>query len=130
MFFGKNFTMAAVCAAIGLLSVSIPAQAKPYPDELGICYGFNDDELQSADVCLIQSASGIGEQYTTLQWNQKTYDILSNGSKYLLNDSDAVFYLRDAAFYQPLSDSEVLSIDDGEPVLFCYKSRSLDICHN
>lgn len=120
---------------LSLLFITINVQARPLPDHVGVCYEFKGDEIIQRDVCIITEGNAAGGMYANLTlMNGKQYQIASHGiiglndNLYDLNGEDAVHYLRDAAFYNIANYERLVEID--EPALYCYKTNSLNLCHN
>ncbi len=117
------------------LLIATTSHARPLPDEVGVCYEFKADEMIRRDICIITEGNAAGGMYANLQLaDGKQYQIASHGiiglndDLYDLNGKDAVHYLRDASFYET-TDYEGLA-EINEPALYCYKTKTLDLCHN
>lgn len=120
-----------------VLTLSTAVHARPYPDKVGVCYEFKGDTPSKMDTCIISITDGAGGTSTTLRLLNKRYDIegieTANsvdryGYKYTVNGVSAKSYYRNASFYD-IADPEVLFEND-EPALYCFKTSSLDLCHN
>jgi hypothetical protein len=44
------------------------AQARPYPDRVGVCYEYQSNELERVEPCVIHAGSGAGAQYAAMRW--------------------------------------------------------------
>jgi len=107
------------------------AEARPYPDSLGICYLFQGDMLDLIQPCVISQGYGTGEHYTILHWsNGKKTTILTN----VLTEQHAVTvdgekaesYTRDSSWYN-LVDKP----DSDDDLIFCERILATDnsICY-
>jgi len=45
------------------------AIARPYPDEVGVCYRFEGDVLVQHEPCIISAGYGAGAHYAILHWS-------------------------------------------------------------
>ena len=94
-------------ACLPLLS-TLSTSARPYPDVLGICYRFADQELTLRQPCVISSGYGAGAQYTVLHWLDHSETVISminscepdafdeaGFCRYAVDDRAASFYMRD-----------------------------------
>lgn len=65
------------CMGLMMLSLMVlgihSANARPYPDRLGICYVFVGDEVSQKSPCIIASGYGAGSSYVGLEFNHKNY---------------------------------------------------------
>ena len=120
-----------------VLLASLSSNARPYPDKVGVCYEFKGDTPSKMDTCIISITDGAGGTSTVLRLQNKRYEIegieSENSSsrysyKYTVNGVSAKSYYRNASFYD-IADPEVLFEND-EPALYCFKTSSLDLCHN
>ncbi|MEQ8384317.1 MAG: hypothetical protein RH949_18350 [Coleofasciculus sp. A1-SPW-01] len=107
------------------------AEARPYPDSLGICYLFQGDILDLIQPCVISQGYGTGEHYTILHWsNGKKTTILTN----VLTEQHAVTvdgekaesYIRDSSWY-----NRVEQPDSDDDLIFCERILATDnsVCY-
>jgi len=112
-----------------LLFVST-AQARPYPERLGICYGFRGDQMFLHAPCIISSGYGAGAQYESLTVDKTDFYIEYPNNKPNLpptvNGKTAVSYRRDASFFQVLKGPPL----KGEVYIDCTRTldKKIDIC--
>ena len=92
----------------GAIAWGTSATARPYPDQVGVCYAFESDTQARLEPCIISAGYGAGAHYATLNWMDGTktsimmvndcpdgnYD-LSGFCGYTVNDRDAEVYQRD-----------------------------------
>lgn len=106
------------------------AEARPYPDSLGICYLFQDDVLDLIQPCVISQGYGTGEQYTILHWsNGKKTTILINVTEQhgvTVDGEKAESYIRDSSWY-----NRVEQPDSDDDVIFCERILATDnsVCY-
>ena len=119
----------AIAAALAALSPA--AEARPYPDRLGICYQFKNGEFASRAPCVISTGYGAGAQYMTLTFNGKEYyaeypNIRPNMPP-TLDDKPALEYRRDTSFLDILKGKAL----EGEEYMSCIKTKDgkLDLCY-
>jgi hypothetical protein len=104
--------------------------ARPFPDRLGICYGFRGDQMFLHSPCIIGTGYGAGAQYMTLTVEKTVFAIeypnLRPNQPPTLNGKPAISYKRDASFYQVLKDKPI----DGETYIDCTRTKDgkIDIC--
>lgn len=120
--------MLAVC---GLVSVG--GFAHSYPDEVAVCYQFKGDKLIDTGVCIVSSGGGAGGFYTNIKWNNKEYlietDTMQNDNpKTYLNGKKVKEYYRSATFLDKTTLKHANEFD--QKILYCYKTKRLNICHN
>lgn len=129
-----------VLTAILFGSVTI-ANARPYPDKAGICITFKGDTVLTKDVCVVSPSEGAGGKTTNLKTFNKSYrieaeeratrksDEINDVFKFTVNGEAAKGeYYRNASFYH-IDDIDTL-IELEEDYLYCYKTKSVDICHS
>lgn len=118
-----------------LALVTTNANARPYPDKLGVCYFFSGNKLKQKTPCVVAAGYGAGAMYTSLQIGKRNYYFETNT---MTEDGQTTYkgkpvheYTRDASFYRVLTDKE-LETAENEELLFCYRTRDkkLDICYS
>lgn len=118
-----------VFTALALIS---GAEARPWPDQLGICYVMKDGQLASRQPCVVSTGYGAGGNYTSLSFGGKSYTIerstMTAKETATLNEAAATEYLRENAFFNIVSSKEATSRAD-EELLWCAKSRYIDLCY-
>lgn len=135
----KPFT--ALATAIALLASIGSAEARPYPDRVGVCSTFKGDTKLSSDICLISYWTAVGARERTLKTPTQTYVASENDIKddviLTLNGVKAESYHRHAAFLNVLSEYDdesgwnaVSAADEEDELFYCYKSKGVDVCYN
>lgn len=109
--------------ALFLSLISSLAQARPMPDEVGVCYQFKDDKLIDMGVCVISAGYGAGGTYTHMKFQGKSYTYERS------NDKEYDDYVRDV-FYGKVTDIAILDSMEEEEMIYCFKDKPYDICHN
>lgn len=118
-------------------ALAMSAHARPYPDKVGVCYIFKGNNVLEMDTCIISIRDGAGGTSTSLQLNDKRYNIEGSETEkstnryeyeYTVNGAAAQSYYRNASFYDVANPEELFEIE--EPALYCYKTKTLNICHN
>lgn len=117
------------------------ANARPYPDKAGVCIIFKGDTVLTKDVCVVSPSEGAGGKTTILKTFDKSYrveaeersdpksDELNDVFKFTVNGEVAEGeYYRNASFYH-IGDIRTF-IELEEDYLYCYKTKSVDICHS
>ncbi len=92
----------------GAIAWATPATARPYPDQVGVCYAFEGDTQARLEPCAISAGYGAGAHYAVLNWMDGTktsivmVNACANGNYdpsgycgYTVNDRDAEIYQRD-----------------------------------
>jgi len=107
-------------SVMGIIAMALhsPATARPYPDEVAVCYAFQGDTLERREPCVISAGYGAGAHYATLHWlNESSTTIYMINAcsdmeyddrgfcAYLVDDQDATPYERDIFL-------NVASVDD------------------
>ncbi|WP_169393527.1 MULTISPECIES: hypothetical protein [Psychrobacter] len=130
-----------------LITSVTAAQARPYPDYAGVCTTFKGDNVVSKDVCVVSFSEGAGGKLTVLKTFNKTYSIdaierrgsgnydsddINDSFKFTINgEASSGEYYRHASFYNKVSVDELEQLNElEEEYLYCYKSKSVDICHS
>ena len=120
-----------------LVLVATNANARPYPDQLGICYFFSGDKLKQKKPCVIATGYGAGSMYTSLEVGKKEYTFTTNtmieNEETTYNDKPVYVYSRLMGFYRELSDDDVKSgVYEYSDLLPCYRTqdKKLDICYS
>lgn len=105
----------------------ISAEARPYPDEVGICYEFKHKKLSQKSLCIISHGYGAGSSYTNIQIANEDYFFETNTmtEETFYKDESVEHYLRHNGFYHKISE-----VDSSNEHIYCYKSASIDLCHN
>lgn len=49
-------------------ALSLSAEARPHPDQLGICYFFRGDTQEQVEPCVLSSGYGTGVHYVIMNW--------------------------------------------------------------
>jgi hypothetical protein len=124
-------------ATANFLILDHPVVARPYPDQLGICYVFRGDEMVRREPCVISSGYGAGSHYASLNWlDGKTTSIYKDNSCNLpglelngfcsntVNDAAAEYYERNA-FLVATEGTEAENMPcylvSNTEVSFCYR---------
>jgi hypothetical protein len=123
--------------AIALSTLATPADSRPYPDRLGICYFFRGDTQDLTQPCVISSGYGAGAHYAVLlrkdgvRTSIQMINACPDGNydeqgfcRYLVDDHEAMPYYRDTFMnVTTTTDDENLScfrvMDTGKSV--CYR---------
>ncbi len=124
-----------------LLGSITTANARPYPDRVGVCSTFKGEKKLSSDICLISYWTAVGGRERTLKTATKTYVASENDVKdsviLTLNGIKAESYYRHAAFLNVLSEDDdasgwnaVTAAYEEEELFYCYKSKGVDVCYN
>ncbi|MEM9220022.1 MAG: hypothetical protein AAGD25_37560 [Cyanobacteria bacterium P01_F01_bin.150] len=132
----SHYTMLVGLTVGAMLTWSSLATARPYPDELGICYRFQDDTLEQREPCVISAGYGAGAHYVVLHWSDDTSTAIHminycvDGQEfddrgfcgYRVNDQDAEPYERDAFL-------GIATVEDSS--MTCYRTLSNDesVCY-
>lgn len=109
---------------IGLLMAAEQVGARPYPDQVGVCYVFQGDTITKTQSCVISAGYGTGEHYTTLTWpdGSKT-EIWENWATdphpVTLNDEPAESYTRDDVWFAHITEPQ----QDDSGKVFCTQAR-------
>jgi hypothetical protein len=95
-------------AITGVVITCTAGQARPYPDQVGVCYAFQGDTQTRLEPCVIRAGYGAGAHYAVLNWSDgtKTSILMVNDCpdgnynqsgfcSYTVNDRDAEVYQRD-----------------------------------
>ncbi|WP_407569918.1 hypothetical protein [Deinococcus altitudinis] len=124
-----------LCLIFLLLASSAVARpypdARPYPERLGICYGFKGDDLVLHTPCIIAAGYGAGLHYVSLTVEKTDFYIEYSYSRPnvspTLNGKPAISYQRDASFFFKLTGPPVKGEDD----LTCTKTTDckVNICY-
>ena len=113
-----------------LLLLFSTAQARPFPDRLGICYGFRGEALFLQAPCVISTGYGTGAQYVSLHVDKTSfyieYSTEQRNTPPTINGRPAIAYQRDASFYQVLNGPQIR----GEQYMDCTKSKDgkINVC--
>ena len=124
-----------------LFSSITTANARPYPDRVGVCSTFKGETKLSSDICLISYWTAVGGRERTLKTATNSYVTSENDVKddviLTLNGIKAESYYRHAAFLNVLSEDDdasgwnaVTAAYEEEELFYCYKSKGVDICYN
>ena len=114
-----------------LLLLASTSIARPFPERLGICYGFRGENLFLHAPCIISSGYGAGAQYVSLTVEKTTFYIeypnIRPNMAPTVNGKPAISYQRDASFFQVLTGQPM----KGESYLDCTKSTDgkVNICY-
>lgn len=107
--------------ALFLSLISSLAQARPMPDEVGVCYQFKDDKLIDMGVCIISAGNGAGAMYVNLKFDGKQY-LYERPNDYIRNTfHEKVTNAQDLDYLEKYAEEEMI---------YCYKDKPYDICHN
>jgi len=95
-------------AIAGAVITCTAVQARPYPDQVGVCYAFEGDNQARLEPCVVSSGYGAGAHYAILNWSAgtKTNIVMVNACtdgnydtsgycRYTVSDRDAEVYQRD-----------------------------------
>lgn len=50
------------------VTLGLPAEARPNPDRLGICYFYRGDTQEQVEPCILSSGYGTGVHYVIMNW--------------------------------------------------------------
>ena len=124
--------LAASIATASVIALATSTEARPYPDQSGVCYIFSGNTQEVLEPCVISSGYGAGAHYATLNWSDgsttsinmsnfcdpNTFD--ANGfCSYTVNEREAEYYERDVFL-----GVAVMNDPDNLP---CYLVESTDI---
>ena len=116
---------------LALLTLAPFAQARPYTDQLGICYVFTNGKMTQRAACVISAGYGAGAHYMSLGIGNRDYYVESPNMQPnqppTLDGKTALFYKRDAAFFSILKGKPI----EGEDYVDCVKTRDgkTDVCY-
>lgn len=126
-----------LAATIVIMTV---ASARPYPDEAGVCIVFKGDTAATKDVCVVSFSEGAGGKTTVLKTFNKIYrieaeertnrrsDSINDVFRFTVNgEASTGAYYRNASFYNVEDIDKLIELE--EDYLYCYKTKSIDICH-
>lgn len=121
---------------VATLVVAGAAHAAPNVNKSGECYTFKNDQLSNEANCAISIEYDRDKgKSTSLKLLDRSYNINAekNGKNYLdfrftVDGMKARHYLRNASTNKQTTLSELESVNGD--ALDCYKSPSIDLCHN
>lgn len=129
---GLKTVFAATLATAGVVVLATSTEARPYPDQSGVCYIFQGDTQELMEPCVISSGYGAGAHYATLHWSDETTTSINmdnscdpdafdaNGfCSYTINDRAAEYYERDVFM-------GVAAMDDPDNMP-CYRLTESDV---
>lgn len=115
----------------GVLLLFTTALARPYPDQLGICYAFTNGNITQTAACVIGTGYGAGAQYMNLIFGNRNHYIefpnIRPNMAPTLDGKTALTYKRNAAFHDILKGAPI----DGEEYMECIKTKDgkVDVCY-
>lgn len=132
-----QFSFIASAIAASLIAPIQPTDARPYPDQTGVCYFFRGETRELMQTCVVSGGYGAGGHYSVLQWPDgvqtnitmvnlcpnQDYDT-SGFCRYTVDDHAAVPYQRNVFFDTTTStDSDNLDcyrvVETGNSI--CYR---------
>jgi hypothetical protein len=103
----SSFCLYVLLMASGVL-VATTVRARPNPDQVGVCYVFQDDTQVQMEPCVILAGYGAGAWYVVLNWSNRSQTTINminfcpegnyderSFCGYTVDEQDAEPYFRD-----------------------------------
>jgi hypothetical protein len=69
MKFSLQTALVTSLSTIGLAMLATVVEARPYPDQSGVCYFYRGDTQEMMEPCVISGGYGAGAHYAILRWS-------------------------------------------------------------